>query len=209
QQLILIFIYYNNNKDMFLFDWIESLLNWLGFLNKEGTLMIIGLGNAGKQSHRQVLSKDVLRQHMPTLRPHSDSFNAGSINFKAWDLGGQQNLRFLWRDYSPAATNGKSIVIFMIDSTDQQLLAEAKSELYDAMEYTNNAPMLIVGSKIDREGMSRDQLIKALDLDTNTLGLGNERSPRILDVLMISSVSRKGIPEMMNWLIKCHGLIGN
>ncbi|EFA81020.1 ARF/SAR superfamily protein [Heterostelium album PN500] len=191
---------------MFLFDWFEAFLNWLGFLKKEGSLIIIGLGNAGKTTLLQVLSKDVLKAHMPTQRPHMDHFVASNVTFKAWDLGGQQGLRALWRNYTAGSSDSsKLIVIFMVDTTDPQQLGEAKAELHDALEYTNGAPMLIVGSKIDRPGLNREQLIQALDLNSHMLGL-NENSPRIMDVLMVSSVSRKGVPELMNWLSKCHSI---
>eukprot|EP01133_Synstelium_polycarpum_P015761 gene15761-18732_t len=133
---------------MFIFDWIEAFLNWLGFLKKEGSLVIVGLGNAGKTTLLQVLSKDLLKAHMPTQRPHSDVFIAGNITFKAWDLGGQQNLRTLWKDYIPGPS---TIVVFMVDSADHDTIAS----------WLIKRPFLIkLGAKIHVSALAAEEKLK-------------------------------------------------
>ncbi|EGG16312.1 ARF/SAR superfamily protein [Cavenderia fasciculata] len=185
---------------MFLFDWINAFLNWLGFLKNEGSLIIVGLGNAGKTTFLSIISHDILKAHMPTLRPHQDSFTLKNIHFNAWDLGGQQNLRKLWRDY--VTTDSNDIVIFVVDSNDRDLLGEAKSELHDVLQYSGSRPVLIIGSKQDiKSCMTRDELIQGLDIGDYVTGLTT--APKIVDVLVCSNVTRRGLPQIMNWITKC------
>ncbi|KAM9952894.1 hypothetical protein ACTFIR_007950 [Dictyostelium discoideum] len=193
---------------MFLVDWFYNMFLWLGFFKKEAKIVIIGLGNAGKTTLLHLLVTGSLKSHIPTLRPNAESFTYGNVNFKAYDLGGQQNLRFLWKQYVP---DSKTIIVFMVDSSDYNSIIESKSEIHDILgdEHLSQSPLLILGSKCDAKGHhNRESLIDLLDIRRFELGLNNSNNVPF-DLIMTSSITRYGITDMLNWLDKCTDIIKN
>ena len=72
------------------------------------------------------------------------------INFTLWDLGGLPKIRHLWPHYY--ANN--DAVIFVVDSSDQVRLPEAKKELTMVLEDNrlNKAILLVLSNKQDMPG---------------------------------------------------------
>ena len=68
--------------------------------------------------------------------------------FLMWDVGGQDKLRPLWRSYT-RCTDG---IIFVVDSTRQERLEEAKLELLKickTVHKQSQIPVLILANKQD------------------------------------------------------------
>jgi len=133
----------------------DSLWKALGYLEgKEGSLVVLGLDNAGKTTmlHRLRTGGDV-RSFPPTDRPQqTERFETSrGVRFSAWDLGGHEAVRHLWEDY--VCCHESSAVLFLIDAVDRERFAEAGFEL-DAL----------VGEKVV-EGLPVAVLLNKCDLD--------------------------------------------
>jgi len=111
-----------------LYRFWSSLLQSLGLqTTKSASILLLGLDNAGKTTLLHRLStQGQLRPFPPTDRPRQDSFQAGNINFQAFDLGGHEAVRHLWEDY---VNSQISAVVFLVDAADVERLEEAGYEL--------------------------------------------------------------------------------
>lgn len=59
----------------------------------------------------------------PTIGFNVESVVHNNVNLTVWDIGGQNKIRKLWRYYY----TGVSTVIFVVDSSDADRVAEAST----------------------------------------------------------------------------------
>lgn len=174
-----------------------------GLQNKEGTVIFLGVDNAGKTSLMSVLRDGRVSQSSPTYHGTSEELQLGSLKIKAHDLGGHKQARVLWKNYMYAT----DAIVFMVDAADSARFSEVRDELHALLmnEDVIEVPILILGNKIDVEGAAQEEELKeALMLTSHTTGKGTvSRSllqTRPLEVFMCTVSRKSGYGEGFRWL---------
>eukprot|EP00931_Biecheleriopsis_adriatica_P035429 TRINITY_DN20396_c0_g1_i1.p1 TRINITY_DN20396_c0_g1~~TRINITY_DN20396_c0_g1_i1.p1 ORF type:complete len:253 (+),score=57.71 TRINITY_DN20396_c0_g1_i1:112-870(+) len=157
----------------------------------EARLLMVGLDNAGKTTILHRLKFAEVANTVPTIGFNVETVEYGKLSMAVWDIGGQDSIRKLWRHYYSGA-NG---VIFVVDSSDQLRLEDARVELHRLLGAVElrELPVLVYLNKQDLEGkVSRDEAIEKLKLDD----LENDR----WFVQEASATSGNGLYEGLDWL---------
>jgi GTP-binding protein SAR1 len=144
--------------------FIQSILKSLGLYKKQGTILLLGLDNAGKTTLLHKLRTNTIVHFAPTEKPHQETFYMdNSIKFIGWDLGGHEAVRKIWDDF--VIRDNIDAILFMIDAADYQRFEEVKDEL-DALVNDSDSglkysgvPLAILLNKCDLENAQSTNVI--------------------------------------------------
>ena len=166
---------------------------------KEVKLMFLGLDRAGKTSILKCISGEDIEKYVPTFGFNIRNFEMNGCVLNVWDIGGQQGLRAYWNTYCDESDG----CVFVIDSSDQERLAEASTVLMNILdeEALSHVPLLIVGSKSDLSGaISKDEVLRA-DQMVEKLCLNDIEGQR-WKYVATSAKSGEGIVEGLTWMLQ-------
>lgn len=110
-------------------------------------ILMLGLDGAGKTTILYNLKLGEVTASVPTIGFNVESLQYKNVKFNLWDIGGQKKIRLLWRHYLDQS-NG---LIYIIDSTDEERIEEAKEELDYLLssESLKGVPLLVYANKMD------------------------------------------------------------
>lgn len=206
--------------------WWDTLLQSLGLVNKSGTLLVLGLDNAGKTTllYRLRTGGDI-QSFPPTDRPQLQHFtlstggavtSSSKIQFTAWDLGGHEAVRYLWEDYISEKVNA---ILFLIDATDTERIEEAAYEL-DALlcggspndqKLLAGIPMALLLNKCDvtELALTTEEICQRIEYDRlykeHVVGSGTTNHDTTSDggqlsVFRISVLNGYGYDDAFRWI---------
>lgn len=176
-----------------------TLWKALGFFEgKEGTLVVLGLDNAGKTTMlNRLRTGGEIRSFPPTDRPrHTNVFETGQgVKFRAWDMGGHEAVRHLWEDYVCEA----SAVFFLIDAADNDRFEEAGFEI-DALigeKIVQDLPVAILLNKCDLdEAASTAEVCEKIEYEELRKMQGEEK----IAVFRMSVLRGEGYQAAFRWV---------
>mmetsp|Transcript_6148 Transcript_6148/g.12701 ORF Transcript_6148/g.12701 Transcript_6148/m.12701 type:complete len:182 (+) Transcript_6148:84-629(+) len=121
---------------------------WASLVSKRDVrLLMVGLDAAGKTTVLYKLKLGEVVTTIPTIGFNVESLVYKNLSFNVWDVGGQDKIRPLWRYYY-ANTEG---VIFVVDSSDRDRVAESRDELHRMLsdDELRDATLLVFANKQD------------------------------------------------------------
>uniref|UniRef100_I3KMA0 ADP-ribosylation factor-like protein 11 n=2 Tax=Oreochromis niloticus TaxID=8128 RepID=I3KMA0_ORENI len=131
-------------------------------------VILMGLDSAGKSTLLAKLLTGQVMETSPTI-----GFNVGTLNLDkktsltVWDVGGQKHMRPNWRLY----LDDCEALIFVVDSSDQGRMAEAKAALKKILseEKLRGVPVMVLANKKDLpNSMTIREVSTSLDLPSYT-----------------------------------------
>ncbi|TPX78268.1 hypothetical protein CcCBS67573_g00446 [Chytriomyces confervae] len=143
--------------------------------------------NQGYESNPTLLPRPIILFAVGTI-----DLDSTCINF--WDLGGQQELRRLWKKYYSES----HAVLFVCDASDFERIEEARDTFESVVgtEELEGVPMLLLANKSDKAGA-----ISVANLKELFNPVASKLGARDSKVLSVSALKGEGVREAMDWLI--------
>mmetsp|Transcript_107562 Transcript_107562/g.261123 ORF Transcript_107562/g.261123 Transcript_107562/m.261123 type:complete len:184 (-) Transcript_107562:246-797(-) len=158
---------------------------------KERRMLMLGLDGAGKTTMLYKLKLGEVVHTMPTIGFNCEGVTYKNVSFQAWDIGGQDKLRRLWRYYF----EGTDAIVWIVDSVDRDRMEEAREELAKLMgeDQLRDSKLLVFANKQDAAGaMTPAQIADALDL---------HKLRRDWYIQAASALTGDGVHEGLDWLV--------
>uniref|UniRef100_A0A8C9TT70 ADP-ribosylation factor-like 13A n=1 Tax=Scleropages formosus TaxID=113540 RepID=A0A8C9TT70_SCLFO len=146
-----------------MFNLMSNCCSWVSNFQqpmRKVTVLMVGLDNAGKTSILRMPPKEL----GPTQGCVRTELRVDNFIVMVLDMGGSPEDRRCWRDYYGEAHG----IIFVVDSSDEQRLPEAKELLVDMLKQPRVArkPLLVLANKQDRmDALLISELIEGLSLE--------------------------------------------
>lgn len=180
---------------MFILNYIKSFFDYFKIFQRQSTLVLLGLDNAGKTTFLRRLKEDRMCIHDPTMYAYTEEIKLGSILFHIVDVGGHPSMRKIWKNFYMST----DAIIYMVDAANPSRFQEAREALENILNDASakNIPIIILGNKIDlKSASSENDLVQNLGIQDALL---KEKDRKV--VLFMCSISKKmGYKEALLWL---------
>lgn len=153
--------------------------------------IMVGLDAVGKTTILYRLNKGKYECKVPQIGFNIDIVEYKNFRITAWDVGGADRLRDIWKDYYKDI----NAFIFVIDSGDTKRFAEAKEELSYFLEQAElqTIPFLIIANKEDLPNtMSVNEISESLGLYQIT--------NRLWYIQSCCATTKQGLRYALEWL---------
>lgn len=161
------------------------------FGKKEIDTLILGFDGAGKSTMIEMIKKK--ENQGPRIGFAMESVNYRNLKLTAFDFGGMEKLRLLFRTFYASA----QAIIFVIDSTDRNRFENVKYEfnqLINEEVVKKTVPFLIFANKQDsNDRMTVDEISKGLGLE--------KLKDRTWFIQATDAIKGDGVFEGFEWLI--------
>jgi len=164
------------------------------FGKAESRIIMLGLDAAGKTTILYKLQLGEVVTSIPTIGfnvEHVRFEGKTIVDFTAWDVGGRDKIRPLWRHYYQYG----NCAAFVVDSNDRERIEEAKDQLLEflAEDAVRDWPLLVFANKQDLpNAMQGVELAEKLGLS----GLRN----RHWFLQESNALDGSGLHEGLDWL---------
>eukprot|EP00045_Choanoeca_perplexa_P001928 m.22357 g.22357 ORF g.22357 m.22357 type:complete len:192 (-) comp11238_c0_seq1:93-668(-) len=130
--------------------------------SQKNHVLVIGLDAAGKTTLLYKLNRQGdITTTIPTIGFNVETVKSKQAAVVAWDVGGRDKIRPLWRHYFAMV----QATIFVVDANDRERIDQVKDELHQIIEETamKGKPVLVLANKQDLpHSMSCEELALAL-----------------------------------------------
>jgi len=170
---------------------ITKIMNSLSMGKTKTRLLMLGLDGAGKTTVLYKLKLDEYISTVPTVGFNVETIEYKNLNMTIWDVGGQTQIRRLWKHYY----SGSDAIIFVVDSSDVERVDLAKEELNALLEdeELRDAKLLVLANKMDLSRLSVSEIMSRLGLD---------KLKREWKIQGACAMTGEGIFEGFDWLSK-------
>jgi small GTP-binding protein len=175
----------------------SSLKKFSSYFSKQDEIriLIFGLDAAGKTTILYVAKLGEVVTTIPTIGFNVETVTYRNLTMTAWDVGGRDKIRPLWRHYYA----NTSAIIFVVDSNDRERIGDAGEQLHQMAneEELKNLPILIFANKQDLPNiMTLDEMKEKLNLSK----LDQMKTKWHLQPS--SAAEKRGLDEGFEWLSK-------
>merc|ERR1711904_338039 len=117
------------------------------FGKQQVRIIMQGLDAAGKTTMLYKLKLGEVVTTIPTWGFNVETVEYKNVAITAWDVGGRDKIRPLWRHYY----QGTNAIIFVVDSNDRDRIEDARDELYKMLQEgeVRNSVLLVYANKQD------------------------------------------------------------
>ncbi|KAL4217763.1 hypothetical protein ACF0H5_022502 [Mactra antiquata] len=167
------------------------------FGKQEKRILIMGLDAAGKTTMLYRLKLGEIVTTIPTIGFNVETVKILNVNVTAWDVGGRDKIRPLYRHYY---TNTHGLV-YIIDSKDKERFEYAIDELRRFVldvDELDQVPLLVLANKQDLNDVMLPEEIAS---NMETLKQLEHRAWTVFGVSALDKYN-PGLLEAMEWLVK-------